>query len=93
MKFDKNPNVTRMDVEMCISGNIIVSSLPEAELSLMSRHSEMIFIPRGTNLYRTHDHSRWVYFPTSALMAVMGETNSGESVELGLVGKEGMIGL
>lgn len=52
-----------MDVEMCISGNIIVSSLPEAELSLMSRHSETIFIPRGTNLYKPHDHAQWSTFP------------------------------
>ena len=59
----------------------------------MSHQSQLIYLPRGMSLHEAHDQSRWVYFPTSSLMAAVGETDSGESVELGLVGREGMIGL
>ena len=48
---------------------------------------------RGNALYNTGDDVEWVYFPQRGLVALMSETTEGESVESGLVGPDGAIGI
>lgn len=48
---------------------------------------------RGDVLHNNGDNVEWVYFPQGGLVALLSETTAGESVECGMVGPEGALGL
>lgn len=56
-----------------------------AKFSLLQSH-------RGQELQRPGEVLDWVYFPESAVLATTAETRAGESLDVVLVGAEGVVG-
>ncbi|HEY0322752.1 MAG TPA: Crp/Fnr family transcriptional regulator [Pyrinomonadaceae bacterium] len=50
-------------------------------------------MPHGKILYNTQDTIEHVYFPTKAMISLVSQLSDGSSVEVGVVGFEGMAGL
>jgi CRP-like cAMP-binding protein len=49
-------------------------------------------LPIRTSLYKPEKTPEFAYFPTSGVASVVSESAAGESVEVGFIGREGLIG-
>src|SRR5262249_36330548 len=75
------------------SANYVLESLPEAERRDLARLLERVEIEAGQRIYRQGRPIDYLYFPTTAILSWTGMTRSGERAELGMVGREGMLGM
>jgi len=73
--------------------NRLLSQLPVHERNAIHRGSEMVFCNIGDVLLHAQAHSSYVFFPVEAVVSVVRTLREQRSVELGLIGNEGMVGL
>jgi CRP-like cAMP-binding protein len=73
--------------------NLILLSLPANELSAAARKLEFVELPTHTVLHEAGEPLTHAYFINSGLASVLSVMTDGKSVEVGLAGKEGFIGL
>ena len=74
-------------------GNKILARLPEADLALVTRRSEVVSPPIGEIVAYPGTEPRWVHFPVSGVLSSMVVLEDGSTVEASTVGNEGMDGL
>jgi CRP-like cAMP-binding protein len=73
--------------------NLILSRLPEEQYAVLARHLVPVDLPSGMRLSEPNQPVRHLYFPLSGLISVDALTNKGESVEVGVIGREGFAGV
>ena len=73
--------------------NLILSQLPEEQFRQMARLLVPVEMPQGMQLSTPNELVDHVYFPVSGLISVDALTNKGESVEVGVIGREGLAGV
>jgi len=73
--------------------NRILAALPRQQQERLFPHLEQIKLETGQQLYESGEPIRYAYFPESALIALLSVTEDGATVEVGLVGNEGMLGI
>lgn len=73
--------------------NHVLAALPEEELQRLLPRLEWTDLPLGQVLYESSRPQSHVYFPTTAIVALLYVTDSGNSVELAVVGHEGVVGV
>ena len=54
---------------------------------------QIVEMARGSFLHHTGEAVEWVYFPQRGLVAILSETTAGETVESGMIGPDGALGL
>src|SRR5579872_3539338 len=69
--------------------NIILLTIPDDEFAEIRRSLEYIELPARTILHEPKRKLEFAYFLNSGMTSLVFNTNHGESVEVGLVGKEG----
>jgi CRP-like cAMP-binding protein len=74
-----------------MSANRILSRLAPKDYALLQSHLELVSLPRGTRLQIKNQRIDHVYFLESGIVSVM--SGSHETVEIAMVGREGMIGV
>jgi CRP-like cAMP-binding protein len=74
-------------------GNKILARLPEADLALIARRSEVVSPRIGEIVAYPGTEPRWVHFPVSGVLSSMVVLEDGSTVEASTVGNEGMDGL
>ena len=73
--------------------NLILSRMPEEQYRALSRLLVPVDLPLGMQLSTPHAPADRVYFPVSGLISVDALTDNGESVEVGVIGREGLAGI
>ena len=73
--------------------NLILTKLPEAQYASIQRHLVPVDLPLGTRLSEPNQPIEFIYFPVSGLVSVDALTERGESVEVGVLGREGLAGV
>jgi CRP-like cAMP-binding protein len=73
--------------------NHLLASLPEADWQRWRAQLEPMVLPLGHVLYESGAMRTHAYFPTSAIMSLLYETESGASVQIAVVGNEGVVGV
>ena len=73
--------------------NQILASLPKAELRRLEPHLEAVKLPRGTVLQEALEAVRYGYFLEEGLASIVVTLENGHTVEVGVMGREGMAGL
>lgn len=73
-------------------GNFILDSLPPKDYESLRPYLERVEFTQGDTLFNTQEAITQVYFPTTALFSWMHSTTEGETVEIGIIGYEGMLG-
>jgi CRP-like cAMP-binding protein len=73
--------------------NKILAALPAKEYARLSRNLELVALPLGQVLHKTGDRIKYVYFPISGVVSFVAHMKEGASIEVGLAGSEGMVGL
>ena len=74
------------------SSNWLLASLPPAVLAHLTPHLERVTLDRKQVLFRAHERLGSVYFPTTAVVSLVGALDSGETLEVGLTGRDGIAG-
>lgn len=73
--------------------NAILAGLPERDRANLLARMERCSLDRRQLLCETNEPIRHVYFPLSGLVSLVNDTVNGTSVEVAMVGREGMVGL
>lgn len=73
--------------------NLILSQLPDAEYEAIERFLVPVELPLGKPLSEPSQPIEFIYFPNSGLISTDALTAKGETVEVGLIGREGFSGL
>ncbi len=79
--------------KLVTTGNRILAALPHDELSSIARHLESVHLEKGEVVYITGDRIRYAYFPVGGLFSLLSTTETGSTVEIAMVGNEGLVGL
>jgi CRP-like cAMP-binding protein len=72
--------------------NKILASLPPASRDWLRSLEPVALLP-GTVLYEPDENIEHVYFLTNALVSIVSTNLEGSGVEIGLIGREGMVGV
>src|ERR1700758_2532329 len=73
--------------------NTILLQIPDNEFEAIQPHLKFIPLELATCLHREHEFIRAVYFMNRGIVSMLVETDDGRSVEVGVCGREDMIGL
>ncbi|HEV7906453.1 MAG TPA: Crp/Fnr family transcriptional regulator [Pyrinomonadaceae bacterium] len=73
--------------------NRILNALSGEEYERLAPHLEFISTNHGQILYQTNQEIDYVYFPDKTMISLVSQMSDGGSVEVGIVGFEGMAGL
>jgi CRP-like cAMP-binding protein len=76
-----------------LTSNAILASLPAEELSRMQPHLEIVEVGTKTMVYDRMRPIECVYFPVNAVFSFVATVDDEVVVEVGTIGKEGMVGL
>ena len=70
-------------------GNRLLKTLSAVEYGRLSPRLRMVQLPTGEVLYNAGDRADFVYFPISGVVSLLSTTESGEVIEVAMVGSEG----
>jgi CRP-like cAMP-binding protein len=73
--------------------NRILAALPKPEYDRLSKHLTPVSLPLGNTLYSPEQRIEYVYFLNTGVVSLVANMKDGKSVEVGLVGNEGMVGV
>jgi CRP-like cAMP-binding protein len=72
--------------------NRLIASLPLDSYKRLFADLHLVQMPLGQILHKQHVPFEHVFFPTSAAVSLVSVLKDGNSAEIGLIGKEGMVG-
>lgn len=73
--------------------NRILLSIPEPEFSLIQPHLEFRRLSHRQILHEPNERLKSAFFLNSGLVSLMIETREGKTVEVGIIGNEGIVGM
>jgi CRP-like cAMP-binding protein len=73
--------------------NKILASLPAHEYDRIFPHLTRVNLELAEILYKPEETIRRVYFPNSGVVSLVASMKDGSSVEVGLIGNDGMVGI
>jgi CRP-like cAMP-binding protein len=82
-----------MSKTLTVEKNLILAALPTVEYRHLLSNLESIHLPLGVALYKSGDVIEHVYFPSDGLISLITHMRDGSTIEVGLIGKEGMVGI
>ncbi|HLB90893.1 MAG TPA: Crp/Fnr family transcriptional regulator [Terriglobales bacterium] len=83
----------RSDITGKAVSNVILLSLPDDEYSLLRPHLEPVELPQYKILHEPGAKIDFAYFVNEGMISLVALNHDGRSVEVGIVGKEGMVGM
>jgi CRP-like cAMP-binding protein len=75
------------------SRNRLLAALPGKEYERLAPHLKSVNLPHGEIIYEAGGQVEYVYFPFSSLISLVTLMENGATVEVGLVGRDGMSGI
>lgn len=73
--------------------NRLLAALPQNEYRLLAQHLENFELIYNENLYEPGAVIDHVYFPESGIISLLSQVDAKSSIEVGIVGSEGLAGL
>ena len=73
--------------------NQLLAALPEDEYQGIAAELETVSLELSKILHRQDEVIDFVYFPQTAIVSLLTDLQDGSGIEVGLVGREGMVGL
>jgi CRP-like cAMP-binding protein len=73
--------------------NALLGSMPNGTLERWSPHLVAVDLPLGAVVYEPGGTPAHVYFPLSALVALLHVLEDGDMAEIAIVGRDGMVGV
>lgn len=82
-----------MITETARSDNRLLAALPKAEYQRLLPKLEQMPLIYNENIYQPDDIIRHIYFPESGIISLLSAVEANSTLEVGIVGNEGIIGL
>jgi CRP-like cAMP-binding protein len=73
--------------------NRILTAIPENEFRQLRPHLQPLELASHDILYEPHQTLEFLHFPNDGLISLVAVFSSGKTVEAGIVGKEGFVGI
>ncbi|MEN3329708.1 MAG: hypothetical protein V7638_4515 [Acidobacteriota bacterium] len=73
--------------------NRILGALPDEELARIAPHLSLVTFAKDDIIYLSDDPIEFVYLPESGLISLLSTTETGATIEVAMLGKEGVVGL
>ncbi|CAN5890071.1 hypothetical protein BH18ACI4_BH18ACI4_16480 [soil metagenome] len=73
--------------------NRLLAALSETERHELVSHLTRVSVSLGEVLHQAHAEIQYVYFPENCVISIISTREDGSTVEVGVVGNEGMVGL
>ena len=73
--------------------NSLLAALPRKELRGLMDNLEVVALTYGEILYEPGKRIKYVYFPNDSLVSLLTLVDQHQALEVGLVGREGMVGI
>ena len=73
--------------------NQILAALPSPDLCALVDNLELVSLPFGAELFTPGQKPPYVYFPTTAIAALLYVMADGATTEIAVIGREGMVGM
>jgi CRP-like cAMP-binding protein len=73
--------------------NRILAALSVSESAHFISKLEFVRLTKGKTLYHFGDYVHFAYFPVSGMISILSTTNEGATIEIGMIGSEGVIGI
>jgi CRP-like cAMP-binding protein len=73
--------------------NQILAALTVGEYERLAPHLGAVSLELGQVLFRPDEQLYYVHFPVTAVVSLLTELEDGTGMEVGLVGREGMVGI
>ncbi|HKS27169.1 MAG TPA: Crp/Fnr family transcriptional regulator [Pyrinomonadaceae bacterium] len=81
------------DVRSSLSGNRLLDSISPEEYERLSAHLKRVSLSLSEVLFRPDERISHAYFPTTCIVSLLTELQDGSGMEVGLVGREGVVGI
>ncbi len=75
------------------TGNRILAALPDGEYQRLLPDLKAVHLAFGQVIQEAGDVIRYVYFPNDSIVSLLSVVSDGSSLEVGLVGNEGVAGI
>lgn len=72
--------------------NRILAALPSGELDKLEPVLEYVELENGTILWETDEIGEYLFFPTTSLISLLYENETGVSVSIATIGRSGVVG-
>ncbi|HEY8602177.1 MAG TPA: Crp/Fnr family transcriptional regulator [Thermomicrobiales bacterium] len=76
-----------------LTTNRLLAALPASELDALRPHLTIIDLAIGETIHAPHTPIHVVYFPLTGCASVVATDEEGDILEVGTIGREGMVGL
>jgi CRP-like cAMP-binding protein len=73
--------------------NRLLAALPSGEIEHLGPYLEPITFALGEVVYESGGHMKYLYFPTNSIVSLVYTMEDGSTVEMGLAGNEGVVGI
>ncbi len=73
--------------------NLILAAVPRGEYRRLLAVLEPVSLPVGEVLYKSGEVIEHVYFPTEGIVSLVTHMTDGATIEVGLIGRDGMVGI
>ena len=73
--------------------NQLLAALPKSEFEKIRPFLEPVILKRGEVLWEADEKNRYIYFPNTAMICLLYETEDGQSIEVGVIGRQGLVGI
>ncbi len=74
------------------SENLILKKLSQKVFTSINPHLETVEMPLTELLYMPKQRIKYIYFPDTSVISVVTTLQSGDGVEAGIIGREGVLG-
>lgn len=81
------------DTTQPLGENRLLAALTGEEYERLAPHLEPVSLSLGQTLFSPDDHIQHVHFPTISVVSLLTELEDGAGMEVGLVGREGVVGI
>jgi CRP-like cAMP-binding protein len=85
-------NFAAVDKAAGTNSNLLLAALPDADLAQLAPLLEPVHVEAGDVLFEPGERIRQIYFPRDCLVSLLGVAEGRMTLEVGLVGREGMLG-
>lgn len=73
--------------------NNLLAALPDEVFARWLPMLELVKLPKGKVIYNPQTEIPSVYFPTSAIVSLVCATREGQSIEVAIIGNDGIVGV
>lgn len=73
--------------------NQVLAALPEPECQRLVPYLELVQLDLGEVLHEAYEPIQYVYFPINSVVSLISTLKDGTMVELGMIGREGVVGV